>query len=132
MQQHLKNVERSEELKGRAVLAQQQIVDSPSEVPAFATEAEAQAFWTAHTPSAAFARAVGLTRDARLPAPRPQQIPISIRFDSEILDRLKNLAVLCNLPYQRLIKKFVVERLYEEEKRVHEQDVAAYAVAARH
>ncbi|MEA2334726.1 MAG: hypothetical protein QOG40_1216 [Solirubrobacteraceae bacterium] len=43
--------------------------------------------------------------------------PIAIRFDQFTLERLKALAALHNTGYQTLLKEFVVERLYEEEKR---------------
>ena len=43
--------------------------------------------------------------------------PVAIRFDQFTLERLKALAKLRNTGYQTLLKGFVVERLYEEEKR---------------
>ncbi len=43
--------------------------------------------------------------------------PIAIRFDQFTLTRLRALAALRNTGYQTLLKEFVVERLYEEEKR---------------
>jgi hypothetical protein len=43
--------------------------------------------------------------------------PIAVRFDQFTLKRLKTLATLRNKGYQTLLKEFVVERLYEEEKR---------------
>lgn len=45
-------------------------------------------------------------------------IPVAIRFDRFTLRRLKSLAALRNTGYQTLLKEFVIERLYEEEKRV--------------
>lgn len=43
--------------------------------------------------------------------------PIAIRLDQFTLTRLKALAALRNTGYQTLLKEFLVERLYEEEKR---------------
>ncbi len=43
--------------------------------------------------------------------------PIAIRFDQFTLMRLKSLAASRNTGYQTLLKEFVIERLYEEEKR---------------
>lgn len=43
--------------------------------------------------------------------------PIAIRFDQFTLKRLKALAAARNTGYQTLLKEFVIERLYEEEKR---------------
>jgi hypothetical protein len=43
--------------------------------------------------------------------------PVAIRFDRFTLTRLKALASLRNTGYQTLLKEFVIERLYEEERR---------------
>jgi hypothetical protein len=43
--------------------------------------------------------------------------PIAVRFDEFTLTRLRALAWRRNTGYQTLLKEFVVERLYEEEKR---------------
>lgn len=43
--------------------------------------------------------------------------PIAVRFDQFTLERLRTLATARNIGYQTLLKEFVVERLYEEEKR---------------
>jgi hypothetical protein len=43
--------------------------------------------------------------------------PIAVRVDRFTLKRLRALATLRNVGYQTLLKEFVVERLYEEEKR---------------
>lgn len=49
--------------------------------------------------------------------PRPRTKPINVRFDDYTLTRLKTLADSRNVGYQTLLKMFVQERLYEEEKR---------------
>jgi hypothetical protein len=54
------------------------------------------------------------TRPSR---PRGRTTPIAVRFDEFTIKRLKDLAVRRNTGYQTLLKEFVVERLYEEEKR---------------
>ncbi|MGA2320102.1 MAG: hypothetical protein ABSG95_05085 [Solirubrobacteraceae bacterium] len=43
--------------------------------------------------------------------------PVAIRFDQFTLKRLRALAAMRNTGYQTLLKEFVIERLYEEEKR---------------
>jgi hypothetical protein len=43
--------------------------------------------------------------------------PIALRLDRFTLERLKALAALRSTGYQTLLKEFVVERVYEEEKR---------------
>lgn len=49
--------------------------------------------------------------------PRPRTKPINVRFDDFTLSRLKALADSRNVGYQTLLKMFVQERLYEEEKK---------------
>jgi hypothetical protein len=44
--------------------------------------------------------------------------PIALRLDRFTVTRLKAIAALRGTGYQTLLKQFVVERLYEEEKRV--------------
>jgi predicted DNA binding CopG/RHH family protein len=43
--------------------------------------------------------------------------PVAVRFEEFTLQRLKDLAARRNTGYQTLLKGFVLERLYEEEKR---------------
>jgi hypothetical protein len=54
------------------------------------------------------------TRPARA---RGRTTPIAVRFDEFTIKRLKQLAERRNTGYQTLLKEFVIERLYEEEKR---------------
>ncbi len=44
-------------------------------------------------------------------------LPVQIRVDADVLRRLRVLAARKGTGYQTLLKIFVVERLYEEEKR---------------
>jgi hypothetical protein len=54
------------------------------------------------------------TRPARV---RGRTTPIAVRFDEFTIKRLRALAERRNTGYQTLLKEFVIERLYEEEKR---------------
>ena len=54
------------------------------------------------------------TRPARA---KGRTTPIAVRFDEFTIKRLKQLAERRNTGYQTLLKEFVIERLYEEEKR---------------
>src|SRR5690349_18598652 len=88
---------------------------SMDEVPAFASEAEEAAFWATHELGDEL-----LAQTDELPEsilPRPRTSPVPIRFDEDTLRRLKALAGKRHKGYQTLLKEFVVERLYEEEKR---------------
>jgi hypothetical protein len=53
----------------------------------------------------------------RPPRTRGRTTPIAVRFDEFTIKRLKDLAARRNTGYQTLLKEFVVERLYEEERR---------------
>ncbi|HXC46530.1 MAG TPA: hypothetical protein VNU24_07985 [Solirubrobacteraceae bacterium] len=59
------------------------------------------------TPAERRARATGAGRTK----------PVAVRFDEFTLRRLRDLAARRNTGYQTLLKEFVVERLYEEERR---------------
>jgi hypothetical protein len=55
--------------------------------------------------------------DGILPPARKASYPISLRLESDVLHRLRVLAARKHTGYQTLLKSFVIERLYEEEKR---------------
>ena len=97
-----------------------------SNVPQFASEAEEAEYWGSHELAgealASFKRgptellpespeAFGATR------PEPRTRPIAVRLDRDVVRRLKALASKKQKGYQTLLKEFVMERLYEEEKR---------------
>lgn len=95
-------------------------VNSWEQVPAFASEEEEAAFWGTHAfgPGlTAEAESGDLNLDDVLPRPQPRTAPLSFRFDQVTVKRLKALAMRRNKGYQTLVKEFVLERLYEEEKR---------------
>ena len=93
-------------------------IDDWSEVPAFANEAEEAEFWGTHGLGERLLEQMGPVDDGSLPPPRERTRPVAIRFDDDVIGRLKVLARLKHKGYQTLLKEFVVERLYEEEKRV--------------
>lgn len=100
------------------------------DIPKFETEAEEAEFWDTHQlasgmmtkENAAAAEAMGLLPPTR---PRPAQSksgksnPTSLRLGSDLEKRLRHLAELKGTSYQTLLKEFVLERVYEEEKRLH-------------
>lgn len=92
-------------------------VESWDEVPAFETEVEEAAFWATHALGDRVLDGMAPTPDDVLPPTRPRTRPIAVRFDQDIMDRLKALAERKHKGYQTLLKEFVIERLYEEEKR---------------
>ncbi len=81
------------------------------------TEAEEAEFWSTHSMSEEFIDNAEPVPEDMLPPPRPRTRPISLRLDDDVLRRLKDMARKKHKGYQTLLKEFVVERLYEEEKR---------------
>jgi hypothetical protein len=102
------------------------------DIPQFTSEAEEAAFWSTHTFGPGLIAEMRPNFDPELPSPdefraeleqrrrsRGDQrtLPLPIRIDADVLKRLRALALIKHTGYQTLLKTFVVERLYEEEKR---------------
>lgn len=92
-------------------------LNDPSEVPENMTEEEEREFWDTHGVTEEFLNKAGPVPEDELPPVRPRTKPISLRFDDDTLGRLRFLAEKKHKGYQTLLKEFVTERLYEEEKR---------------
>ncbi|HKI55533.1 MAG TPA: CopG family antitoxin [Trueperaceae bacterium] len=96
------------------------LIHDVSEIPEFKDEAEERAYWETHGFSYEIFDKVTAADEPplRLP-PRPKTVSksITLRLDSDIVTRLKALAHEKEVPYQTLLKRFVTERLYEEERR---------------
>lgn len=95
------------------------IIYDSADIPDFSSEAEEAAFWDTHTVAEnLLGRDTGELDQLVPAAPRgASKRPVSIRFDEDTLTRLKQLAGKKHTNYQTLVKNFVNERLYEEEKR---------------
>lgn len=90
-------------------------INSVEEIPRHLSDEERMDFLEEHGVSEKFLdTAEDASEDER---PRPRTKPINVRFDNFTLRRLKMLADSRNVGYQTLLKTFVQERLYEEEKR---------------
>jgi predicted DNA binding CopG/RHH family protein len=90
-------------------------IDSPKDIPQGLSDEERMAFLEEHGVSEYFLEnAEEASEEER---PRPRTKPVNIRFDDFTLRRLKGLAERRNVGYQTLLKEFVTERLYEEERR---------------
>ena len=92
-------------------------IEDWNEVPRFASEAEETEFWATHELGDGLLARMGPVPEGALPPPRPRTRPVAIRFDDATLRRLKFLAARRHKGYQTMLKEFVLERLYEEEKR---------------
>lgn len=89
----------------------------PSQIPSDMSEAEARAFWSSHEVTDEYiAKAQDVGEEPPVRSPVASQ-SITIRLETDTLKRLKGLANQRQMGYQTLLKNFVVERLYEEEKR---------------
>ncbi len=89
----------------------------PSQVPSSMTEEEARKFWDSHEITEEYLNRAEPVPQEELPKFRPRTKPVSVRLDGAMLQRLKRLAEIKNKGYQTLLKEFVAERVYEEEKR---------------
>jgi len=87
------------------------------DIPKFKSEQEESDFWANHELSDEVWSEAKPIPEGILPPARPRTRPVAIRFDESTLGRLKRLSAHLHKGYQTLLKEFVVERLYEEEKR---------------
>lgn len=99
------------------------IITDMSQIPAFASEAEEVTFWDTHElGDVMFDRAAQSRETQALPAALPtrprKSNPTSIRLGTDLERRLRHLDALKGTWYQTLLKEFVLERVYEEEKRL--------------
>lgn len=93
-------------------------VNSSDEIPAFANECEEHDFWSTHSSGPGMLKYAEEHPDPLLDELLPvRPRSISIRIDAEVYRRLRALAGIKGRHYQTLLKEFVTERLYEEEKR---------------
>ncbi len=94
-------------------------VHSWDEVPQFSSEADEAEWWETHSLGDELLeemKPAPLSADEQTYL-RSRTRPVGVRFDESTLSRLKRLAARKHKGYQTLLKEFVVERLYEEEKR---------------
>ena len=93
-------------------------VERPDQIPSFVNESDEAAFWSTHELGEEILDQMVPLGDDVLPTPdRPRTRPLGVRFDADVIRRLRALAKVKGTGYQTLLKQFVVERLYEEEKR---------------
>ncbi len=96
-------------------------IQSLDEIPAFQNEADESEFWSTHSLGEGILTQMGPLPEEVLPRDPDRTRPVVVRFDDDVIRRLKLLAQRNGKGYQALIQEFVVERLDEEEKR---EDVA--------
>lgn len=81
-------------------------------VPKFKSEKEESEFWSTHdsTEYVDYSRAKGVL----LPNLKPSTKTISLRLPESLIKHLKVLANKRDVPYQSLLKMFLIERVKEE------------------
>jgi predicted DNA binding CopG/RHH family protein len=96
-----------------------ELVEDRRDIPTFHTEAEEAEYWATHTLGDHLLAEMAPARevDPLLPPSRAASSSITIRLESDVLHRLRSLAATRGIGYQTLLKRFVVERLYDEERR---------------
>jgi hypothetical protein len=100
-------------------------VERREDIPAFKNEDAERAFWATHDLAGALLEGmqpVPPEGDDWLPPARSESTyartrPVSVGLDADVLRRLKAVAAKKGKGYQTLLKEFIAERLYEEEKR---------------
>lgn len=92
-------------------------IHSWSAVPRFTSESEEVEFWSRHELGEELLSGMRPVPEGELPPAAPRTRPLAVRFDDSTVARLKFLAARRRKGYQTLLKEFVIERLYEEEKR---------------
>lgn len=93
------------------------VVQSIEEIPSFNSEEEEHTYWETHEFSGELWDQADPSALDDLPPSRAATKAVAIHFDEFTLSRLMALARTRHKGYQTLLKEFVTERLYEEEKR---------------
>lgn len=101
----------------RAPIQPMTTVKRLDEIPHFDSEQEEATYWQTHTLSQDLWGTLPSANEEDLPPARPRTRSVAVRFDDSTLQRMKVLARRRHKGYQTLLKEFVMERLYEEEKR---------------
>lgn len=93
-------------------------ITDPKEIPSGMSDEEQLLYWSTHGITEEFlGKTEEVPEDERPRSRGGRTAPISLRLEPHTLDRLRTLADKRGIGYQTLLKKFVDERLYEEEKR---------------
>lgn len=80
--------------------------------PTFKSEAQEASFWASHDST----EYIDYSKSRRMifPKLKPSTETISLRLPKSLLDQLKTLANKRDVPYQTLLKLFVLERVQAE------------------
>jgi hypothetical protein len=98
-------------------------IESISEIPSFDSEAEEADFWSTHKLSDRLWESLPPVPDEDLPRTRARstvrrrRYETTVRLDGDVLRRVQQLAGSLGLRSPELMERFIIERLYEEERR---------------
>ena len=81
-------------------------------IPKFKSEDEEFKFWSTHDSTEYIDYSKG--KKTLLPDLKPSSRTISIRLPESLIEHLKTLANKRDVPYQSLLKMFLIERVEEE------------------
>lgn len=98
-------------------------LNHPDEIPDGLSEQELANFFDTHEITEEFLKHTEEVPADELPQPRTKAKNVTIRLDLDTIERLQGLAEKKHKAYQTLLKQFVIERLYEEEKQDRQRDV---------
>jgi predicted DNA binding CopG/RHH family protein len=90
------------------------LITSKEEIPMNMTDEESADFWATHSMSEELLEA-SMSEDD-LPRRNGRTRTISIRLEHDLLERIQDVAAHKHMGYQTLMKQFLIERVYEEEK----------------
>lgn len=85
------------------------------QIPEFSSEAEERAFW--ETKDSTEYLDWSKAKNAKFPNLKPSTKTISLRLPESLLDRIKIEANKRDMPYQSLIKAWLVEDVEEQRRR---------------
>ncbi len=108
---------RKERLRAQSKQPELTVVERTQDIPVFSNEHDEHLYWKTHRLADSIFDQMGAEDDGILPPAQPRTTPVPVRFSPDVITRLKVLAAHRNQGYQTLLKDFVTERLYEEEKR---------------
>lgn len=94
------------------------LITDMTQIPVFSDEAEEADFWATHALAEHLLGTQNAATDLLPPARPRKSTPTSLRLGTDLERRLRHLAELKDTSYQTLLKEFVLERVYEEEKRL--------------
>ncbi|HIE12830.1 MAG TPA: hypothetical protein EYP63_05330 [Desulfotomaculum sp.] len=93
-----------------------------SKIPQFQSAEEEAAFWETHAVTDYLDELKEETQEIEIAAPKIKKIPVTIRLDEDALQAVKDVAQSLRIPYQTLIRMWLVEAL----KKRHPETLQRY------